>query len=126
MGVNTSSCLQVLGLFAVTATAAGSLYFLDTNRVASSSGLNAAAILILLLNLAFLLVASAAVASAASDAVRVFIRRHYNKLISRAHNNSGVHALRQIVHGVSFRSRRSDPLHQMSVQIITADDQHVY
>lgn len=77
--------MQVFGLFAVTATATGSLYFLDATRVASTSGLDAAGVLLLMLNLAYLLVLGVAIASAASLAVRIFVKKHYNKGVSRVH-----------------------------------------
>lgn len=51
------SCLwlQVLGLFTVVATATGCLYFLDQDNIASSVGLNATGVLLLILNFGFVL-----------------------------------------------------------------------
>ena len=46
-------CLQVLGLLVVVATATGCLYFLDPDEVASHAGLNAAGILLLIVNFGF-------------------------------------------------------------------------
>lgn len=46
-------CLQVLGLLIVVATATGCLYFLDPNEVASTVGLNATGVLLLIFNLGF-------------------------------------------------------------------------
>ena len=47
--------LQVLGLFTVVATATGCLYFLDQDNIASSVGLNATGVLLLILNFGFVL-----------------------------------------------------------------------
>ena len=46
--------LQVLGLYAVTATTTGCLFFLDTDTSAQSSGLIAIGILLMLLNVAYI------------------------------------------------------------------------
>ena len=43
-----------MGLFAVMVTATGCLFFLDTNTVALSSGLSAAGVLLMLLNVAYI------------------------------------------------------------------------
>ena len=75
--------MQVFGLFAVTATATGSLYFLDASKAASNSGLNAAGVMLLILNLTYLLVLGVAVASAGSHAVRIFVRKQYSKIALR-------------------------------------------
>ena len=48
--------LQVFGLFTVVATATGCLYFLDQDDVAKSNGLNAAGVLLLILNIVFVAV----------------------------------------------------------------------
>lgn len=50
-----SQSVQVLGLFTVVATATGCLYFLDQDNIASSVGLNATGVLLLILNFGFVL-----------------------------------------------------------------------
>ena len=98
---------QVFGLFAVTATATGSLYFLDSNKVASNGGLNAAGVLLLILNLAYLLAAGVAIASAGSQTVRIFIRKQYSKLILGAQTALGVRSWQQKALGVRLSSGRT-------------------
>ena len=106
--------MQVFGLFAVTATATGSLYFLDTKSVANGSGLNAVGVLLLTLNLVFLLVAGAAIASASSDTVKVFLKRHHNKYVERAQSALAGHAWHKRLFRVRLRSRNHGPLQQLS------------
>ena len=47
-------CLQVFGMFAVTATAVGCAMFLDDGNIISTVGSSAIATLLLILNVAFL------------------------------------------------------------------------
>jgi len=56
--------LQVLGLFTVVATATACLYFVDTSGVASQAGIDAAGVLVLLLNAFFLLCMAILIAKA--------------------------------------------------------------
>ena len=46
--------MQVLGLFAVMATATGCLFFLDTNTITQHSSLNPVGVLLLLLNVGYI------------------------------------------------------------------------
>lgn len=94
-------------MFAVTATATGSLYFLNSNSVASNNGLSAAGVLLLMLNLAYLLAAVLAIASAGSQTVKTFIRKQYRKLISRAQTVLGVRAWQPKPAGVRLTSGRT-------------------
>ena len=50
-----SLCLQVFGMFAVVATATACLYFVDPSGIAKQAGTDAAGVLTLILNAAFLL-----------------------------------------------------------------------
>ena len=50
--------VQVFGLFVVVATATGCLYFLDQGDIASQTGLNAAGVLLMILNAVFVLIIS--------------------------------------------------------------------
>ena len=104
MCLETNTVVQVFGIFAVTATAAGSLYLMDANKVASKSGLDAVGVLLLILNMAYLMAAAAAITLATADTVRVFIKKHCHTLIVLARGNPGVHALRQKALGLSGRS----------------------
>ena len=88
--------MQVFGLFAVTTTATGSLYFLDVSSVASNAGLDAAGVMLLILNLAYLLVVGAVFASAGSRAVGIFVRKRYNKIILQSHTVLGGQTWQQI------------------------------
>lgn len=49
------TCLQVFGMFTVAATATACLYFLDPSGIAKQAGMDAAGILVLILNASFLL-----------------------------------------------------------------------
>ena len=111
-----SLVVQVFGLFAVTATATGSLYFLDTKTVASGSGLNAVGVLLLILNLTFLLVAGACIASAGSDTVRVFLKKHHHKYVGRAQSILGGHTWLKKLFRLRSKGGNHGPLQQLSVQ----------
>ncbi|DBA86799.1 TPA: hypothetical protein ACH3X2_005382 [Trebouxia sp. C0005] len=81
-----SQRVQVLGLFTVTATATGSLYFLDSGKVASHAGLNAVGILLLLLNVAYLLLVALLLAVAAGEFAKAHLGKRCSKLITTAEN----------------------------------------
>lgn len=53
--IRSLCCLQVFGIFAVAATATGCLYFVDASNVASTAGLEAVGVLLLVLNLLYML-----------------------------------------------------------------------
>lgn len=76
----------MLGLFTVTATATGSLYFLDSGKVASHAGLNAVGILLLLLNVAYLLLVALLLAVAAGEFAKAHLGKRCSKLITTAEN----------------------------------------
>lgn len=62
--------LQMLGMFVVTATATGCLYFLDINKVASQAGITAAAILMMVLNACFVILMVALITRASLNDAR--------------------------------------------------------
>lgn len=117
--------VQVFGFFAVTVTATGSLYCFDTNTIASSSGLNAVGVFMLILNLTFLLVAGAAIASAGSDTIRVFFKKHLNTFRGRAKSVLRRQVFHRKLFEIRLGVRTHGPLQQLSGQNATAalDDQ---
>jgi hypothetical protein len=74
----------VLGLFTVVTTATGSLYFLDSGKVASHAGLNAVGVLLLLLNVAYLLLVALLLAVAAKEFVKAHLGKRCSKVITTA------------------------------------------
>ncbi len=73
-------CLQVLGLFTVVATTLGTLYFVDTDKLANSQGLDAVGVLLLILNASFVLLMLILVLVAA----RHDIKRHIDWTMEKA------------------------------------------
>lgn len=55
-GPDLCAALQVFGKFTVVATATGCLYFMDVSKAASTAGLEAVGVLLLLLNLLYIVV----------------------------------------------------------------------
>ena len=107
--------MQVLGLFAITATAAGSLYFLDNNQTVSRSGLNAVAILLLLLNLGYLLCAATYIAAAGANSANQFLNRHFSSQKDKADHVLHVRqAWQSKPFSSSMRRRHQIPLHEMT------------
>ena len=68
------------------ATATGSLYFLDSGKVASHAGLNAVGVLLLLLNVAYLLLVALLLAVAAKDFVKAHLGKRFSKVITASEN----------------------------------------
>ena len=107
----------MLGLFAVTTTAIGSLYFLDTAQVASKAGLNAVGILLLMLNSAYLLMAAPFIASAGYEAIMSFICKHLTALKPKVSYLSNVRTSWQDrKFGSSLRRRNHGPLQELAGQ----------
>lgn len=74
--------LQVVSLFVVTLTAAGCLYFLDSDAVAKTSGLDAAGILLVLMNLAYASVMVILISVTARHKAVQFVRKlHIRALV---------------------------------------------
>ena len=67
--------LQVLGLLIVAATATGCLYFLDPDEVASYTGLSAAGILLLIVNLGFVVLMAALISKRGRPAALKWLAR---------------------------------------------------
>ncbi len=76
----------MLGWFTVVATATGSLYFLDSGKVASHAGLNAVGVLLLLLNVAYLLLVALLLAVAAKEFVKAHLGKRFSKVITASEN----------------------------------------
>lgn len=73
-GYEHNVCLhQVLGLFTVVATVVGIVYFTDPRDVASSAGLDAAGVLLLILNIMFVLLMAALVLRAGKGSIRKYL-----------------------------------------------------
>ena len=69
----TLHSMQVFGLFVVVATATGCLYFLDQGDIAAAAGLNAAGVLLLILNAAFVLVMAVLIIKRGTPYVRSWL-----------------------------------------------------
>ncbi|DBB05192.1 TPA: hypothetical protein ACH3X3_010435 [Trebouxia sp. C0006] len=108
-----SQRVQVLGLFTVVATATGSLYFLDSGKVASHAGLNAVGVLLLLLNVAYLLLVALLLAVAAKDFVKAHLGKRFAKVITAAENI--LNALRAWLSKPFGRGHRRSPHRQLAL-----------
>ena len=71
--------MQVFGLFTVVATATGCLYFLNQDDVADSSGLTAAGIMLLILNITFVAVLAFLIMKRGSPTVLKWARKSQKK-----------------------------------------------
>ena len=107
--------LQVLGLVAVTTTAIGSLYFLDTAQVASKAGLNAVGILLLILNIGYLLLVAPFIASAGYKATVLFVCKYFTRLKPKAsHVSNARTSWQDRQFGSSLRRRHHSPLQELA------------
>ena len=81
--------LQVLGLFTTLVTAIGCLYFIDQGSVASSKGLMAAGVLVLVLNIFFLVVMAVLISKKGARSIKewaVWLRQQSSKIADAAQN----------------------------------------
>ncbi len=63
----------MLGLFTVVATATGCLYFLDQDNVAASKGLNAAGVLLLILNVFYVMLMTILISKTSAPRVKEWV-----------------------------------------------------
>ncbi len=103
----------MLGLFTVVATATGSLYFLDSGKVASHAGLNAVGVLLLLLNVAYLLLVALLLAVAAKEFVKAHLGNRFSKVIAASENV--LNALRAWLSKPFGRGNRRSPHQQLAL-----------
>ena len=81
--------LQVLGLFTTLVTAIGCLYFIDQGSVASSKGLMAAGVLVLVLNIFFVVVMAVLISKKGARSAKewaVWLRHQSSKVRDVARN----------------------------------------
>ena len=75
---------QVMSLFTVLITVIGILYFQDPNKLASTAGLNAVGVGLLILNAAFVLLCAALVMHAARKTIKKYILKAKSQVRSKS------------------------------------------